>query len=83
MAQRSFQQRVNPRRLEGVSVTDDIGPACPVASWIRNAVAKVVRRFCAVNRGILAAFPNSVHPGFPNLAEEKQEEQPATTGSAR
>jgi tripartite-type tricarboxylate transporter receptor subunit TctC len=32
---------------------------------------------------ILAAFPNSVHPGSPNLAEEQQEERPATTGSAR
>jgi hypothetical protein len=32
---------------------------------------------------ILAAFPNSVRPGSPNLAEEQQEERPATTGSAR
>jgi hypothetical protein len=32
---------------------------------------------------ILAAFPNSAHPGSPNLAEEQQEERPATTGSAR
>jgi hypothetical protein len=31
---------------------------------------------------ILAAFPNSVHAGSPNLAEEQQEERP-TTGSAR
>jgi hypothetical protein len=32
---------------------------------------------------ILVAFPNSVRPGSPNLAEEQQEERPATTGSAR
>jgi hypothetical protein len=32
---------------------------------------------------ILAAFPNSVRPGSPNLAEEQQEERPSTTGSAR
>jgi hypothetical protein len=32
---------------------------------------------------ILGAFTNSVHPGPPNLAEERQEERPVTTGSAR
>jgi hypothetical protein len=51
-------------------------PDAATLARIRTSLADAVKE-------ILAAFPNSVDPGSPNLAEEQQEEQPATTGSGR